>query len=157
MEVILTSKNTWEKTLEKIECELIPRAEFEVLKLPSQGKRKKLGKYHRSHFWNVEGYGSKAWVIMTDIVPNNLDQLISEGHSIQDILEGCVDYLNELPIRKRKTKKKKKPLYGYLKPYRVELREEGEKKYLFAMLITDVRKNKHFWSEGSIVTGRHKR
>ena len=142
----------------KIECELIPRSEYEALKLPSQAKkRKKLGRYHGSYFWEVEGFGSKSWVVMVDLVPDNLQDLISEGHSIDEIVEGCVNYLNELPIRKRKTKKKKKPLYGTLKPFRVELREEGDKNYLFAMLITDQRKNKHFWSEGNIVRGRYKR
>jgi hypothetical protein len=142
----------------KIECKLVPRLEFEVLNLPDQeGKRKKLGRYHGSHFWDIEGYGAKAWVVMVDIVPENLQELVSDGHTIDEILEGCVNYLNELPIRKRKTKKKKKPLYGQLKPFRVEAREENGKSYLFAMLITDQRKNKHFWSEGNVVRGRYKR
>ena len=142
----------------KIECELIPRHEYEVLNIPNHDKkRKKFGRYHGSHFWEIDGYGNKCWVVMVDLVPNNFQELLAEGHSVDEILEGCINYLNELPIRKRKTKKKKIPLYGTLKPFRVELREDAGENYLFAMLITDQRKNKHFWSEGNIVRGRYKR
>jgi hypothetical protein len=140
-----------------IECALIERPEWISSPLSAERKKRKLGRYHRSYFSDVPGYGRTAWVVMAGICCD-VEGLLEQGKTVVEIVKECIDYLNELPIRKRKTKRKRKPLYGKLDFYKAQIKEgENGEKYIAAMIITDQRKNKHFWGEGNIINARKRK
>ncbi len=114
--------------------------------------KKRYGKYHGSRFWNVPGFGVSAWVVgvYIDLDFDNVDPSMSEV----DILESCVEFLNEPPPRRKYQKKKPEPRYGTLSPLSCKVIQKNGQKLLSALLITNKRKNKMFWSEGENVPVR---
>ena len=139
-----------------IECTLLAKSEWIPSLILETKKKRKLGRYHRSFFHDVDGYGRTTWVIMADI-DCDVDGFLEEGKTIVEITKECIEYLNELPIKKRKTKRKV-PLYGKLEFYKASIKEdENGKKRISTMMITNQRKNKYFWGEGSVVHARRKK
>ena len=129
-----------------IECKLRERAEWN----PKDSKRKKLGRYHGSYFHDVKNFGKGSWVVAVEI------DILDEGHQlmesdINDVATQCVDYLSQPPKRKRKTKKPPRPPYGNLRLHRAFYREDESGPYIMALLVTDQRKNKHFWGSGPVI------
>ena len=107
----------------------------------------KSGRYHGSMFWDVPGFASKKWIIATRIL---VEENISEDVSDKDLIEGCVSYINQPPPRKKYQKKKPVPKFGKLELYKAQVRREENKILIVALLITNNRKNKHFWGRGII-------
>ena len=107
-------------------------------------------------FSDVEEYGKTSWIIMTEIDVTD-DNYSLDSTNVEEVAEGCIEYLNQPPKRKRKTKKKIKLPYGSLKLYKASVREDDQGAYIFAHLIIDERKNKNFWSEGPIYHGTKRR
>ena len=137
-----------------IECSLRDQKEYGKL-LPDWGTGKtKKGRYHGSSF-AVEGFGFSCWAIGVYINVEH-SRYTEDGMTDEQVLEGCVEYLNQPPPRKKYQKKKPQPRYGILSPYRGKVIERDGKKTLSALLITESRKNKLFWSEGKNVPARKK-
>tara|TARA_R100001082_G_scaffold104254_1_gene75444 strand:- start:771 stop:1220 length:450 start_codon:yes stop_codon:yes gene_type:complete len=138
-----------------IECCLREQSEYGSL-LPDYGKRKREGKYHGSEFYDtVPGYGVKKWVVGVYIDIDYSQHL--DSMSEEEVVKGCIEYLNQPPPRKKYQKKKPQPLYGNLdsEPLRYWVGEDADGKYIGALLVTDQRKNKKFWGVGG--QGRVKR
>jgi hypothetical protein len=134
-----------------IECALI-----EMKKTIADSKVKaKHGLYSSCMFYGIKGFGKKTWVVMVN-VSLDYEKCTAEGKSLEQIAEGCIKYLNTPPKSKYGKKRKRKPLYGLFhdKPYRVYLKEKGDKKYLQAMLLVSDRKRSCFWGEGEKVSLR---
>ena len=126
-----------------IECKLRERPEFQNYKT----HRLKQGRYHGSYFHDIKDFAKSKWIVMIEIdTVNKEDTITVENHQL--IAEGCVEYLNQLPIRKRKTKKKRIPQYGNLELYKSTYKEDEAGGYIVAHIITDQKRNKHFWGSG---------
>jgi hypothetical protein len=130
-----------------IECEFIKQGQWTLMSSDKE-KRKKCGRYHGSYLHAIPGFGKTAWAVMARLKVPNLEELLQEKTAMS-ILSECVEYLNQPPKRKRRTKKKPKLPYGTLGAHKasVKVTEEGEK-YIFAFLSIDEHKNKNFWGEG---------
>ena len=92
-----------------IKCKFREKEEFSTV-LSENGRKKKKGRYHGSFFSGVEEFGKTNWIIMTeiDVTDNNYSL---DSTNVKEIAEGCVEYLNQPPKRKRMTKKKIKLVY----------------------------------------------
>jgi len=116
--------------------------------MPSRGTTEvRQGRYHGSNFWDVGGFGKNKWVIGAYIDFNYTDvpPWMGEG----EIIKGCIEYLNEPPPRRKYEKKASSSLYGSLDVYQYRFKKGGENtSYIEVMLITDQRRNKHFWGKG---------
>ena len=93
-----------------IECVLRPQEEYHNV-LPGYSITKKLGRYHGSNF-NFKTFGTTRWVVGVYI---NIDHSkhLEEGLTEEDVMRGCIEYLNEPPPRK-KYQKKSRSLYMVL-------------------------------------------
>ena len=136
----------------QIECTL-----KEIKTMDRRSKKKKYGRY-LSSFFPVKNYGTKCWVVGVNI---NLDyeKYKKEGVSDQEIVEGCIEYLNTPPRRKARGRPPKKPLYAFFheKPYKFYIKEdENNKKYIQALLVTGDKKNKSFLGAGKKLPKKRK-
>mgnify|MGYP005814753583 FL=1 len=130
-----------------IKCGFRKTSEFGAL-LPSWNKnKKKLGKYHGSNFYNIKGFGTKKWVVVAKI-DVDYEPHLSEGRTQEEVVAGCLEYLNQVPPRKKYAKKKPVAPYGKLECHRAIFNRDEEGSYIQALLIIDKRKNKLFWGEG---------
>ena len=129
-----------------IQCEFIERPEW--LSGKNTRAKNKLGIYHGSFFSTVKGYGKYAWVILAEIRVLDQDITLTE-ENLKEVAEGCIEFLNQPPVMKRKTKKKRLPPYGTLGHLKSLIKhdESGNKK-IQIFLTTDQRKNKYFWGSG---------
>ena len=112
----------------------------------SGNSRKKFGKYHGSCFWDVPNFGSKKWVIGVYIDVE--DKSVMSKYTIDEVLEGCVNFLNRPPPRKKYAKREPKPLFGSLEMYKAKMVVRNGVKVLSALLITDQKKNRLLWGKG---------
>ena len=141
----------------EIACQFKLVGEYgEVLQLDPDA-RKKCGIYEGSYL-PIENYGFKKWSVVAYIIPDKgVPYYLDEGFEEQAIVEGCVEFLNKPP-----TKRHRKPLYGKLEVYRFFF--QAAENRISVSLLTDQRKNKHFWGKGVAgnmkgysPTGRRKR
>jgi len=137
-----------------IECTLREVEEYHKT-LPGYTKKKKAGLYHGSEF-HFKGFGVTKWVVGV-YIDVDYELYLTEGEQIEEVVAGCIEYLNQPPPRKKYQKKKPQPPYGQIdkSPLQYWLGEDEKGKYIGALLITDQRKNKNFWGAGGI--GRVKR
>jgi hypothetical protein len=85
--------------------------------------------------------GDKKWSVAVSIVTEKpLGEYLKEGMSEQEIVEGCVAFLNKKPYRARKLP------YGELACRHYIFHKEN----ISASLLTNDRNNKHFWGRGTI-------
>ena len=112
----------------------------------TQNSRKKFGKYHGSCFWDVPNFGSKKWVVGVYI--DIEDKSVMSKYTLDEVLEGCVNFLNKPPPRKKYAKREPKPLFGALEKYRAKFILKDGSKVISALLITDQKKNRLFWGKG---------
>ncbi|MCK5641063.1 MAG: hypothetical protein KAJ19_09710, partial [Gammaproteobacteria bacterium] len=102
--------------------------------------RKKLGRYSGGNL-NVEGFGYKNWVVLAYIVPDKpIREYLEDGLTKQEIVEGCVEFLNQPP-----TKRARKPRYGKLSCNAFYFLEDK----ISVSLVIDQRNNKYFWGRGN--------
>ena len=135
--------------LKSFECSLMPMSEY--LSMPSEKKR--YGRYHGTNFWDVKGYGQKKWVVSVRIKLENPEE--AQGLSDKEVLEGCINFLNTPPPRKKYARKDPTPKYGRLSLYRGKnishkVGPEGSRVYSVLVLV-EKQKNKFFWSKGKNV------
>ena len=140
--------------VDMIECNFIKRTEYG--KFANVSKREKYGKYHGSYFYDVDGFGKTRWVICAKIEVKELQRHLSEGLVIDEMAQRCLNFLNQPPKRKRKTKKPPKLPYGNLGVHRVYLKNEDDAQ-LTVLLTIDEFKNKNFWGKGQRHAFRRRR
>jgi len=133
--------------VEPIECKLLEIKEFSWLSGESDPTR--LGRYHLSDFPEVDLYGTKRWVVGAYIVVDH-ETLREEGKTDEEIVQGCIKFLNQPPPRRKFQRKVRKPVYGNLNPTPVSysIVSRGGDDVICTLMVTDKRKNKKFWSEG---------
>ena len=128
---------------QSIPCQLIARSQWNQQSLDSDEKR--LGTYHGSFFPGVPQLWIKNWIVVTDIKVD-FETYENQGYTREQILQGCINYLNLAPPRKKYAKKQTKPLYGKLKLHKIcKIRENTAQ----VLLVTDKQKSKFFWGEGA--------
>ena len=141
-----------------IPCHFLKQGEFESV-VPNWDGPKKCGNYHGSVWHEVDGFGVSKWVVGCHIVVD-WEKYRSEGMTDDEILRGCIEFLNCPPKRKKYAKRTPKPLYGKLDdvPLRHMFKEKNGIKCIMVILVTDQRKNRHFHGEGqNYVTKRRRK
>lgn len=133
--------------VDAIDCELLPIKEFSWLSNELDPTR--LGRYHGSDFPDVEQFGTKRWVVGAYIMVD-YESLREEGKTDDEIVQGCIKFLNQPPPRRKFQRKIRKPVYGNLNPTPVSYAfvERGGAEVIATLMVTDKRKNKKFWGEG---------
>ena len=130
-----------------IECTLMEMKKYSFT--TSDDKRVKYGRYLNSLF-NIPGYGKKYWVVGVNI-DLDYDKYEKEDFTLEEIVRRCVEHLNTPPPRRYKRGRKRTiPKYGFFnsEPYRFYLKEDGDKKYIQALLLVENRKRRYFWGKG---------
>lgn len=112
---------------------------------------KKSGRY-TSSVYPITGYGINKWAVH-GYLKVNWQQHLEEGKSKKEIIDGCIEFLNQPPERKKYQKKEPKPKFGNLQPVSADWTDSGyeanfKEDKLIVTLLTDERKNKSFWGEG---------
>lgn len=126
------------------------QAEFMHYRSAETDGQYKEGKYHGSMFWQVDGFGSKRWVVCTRIVVD-WDKYFKDGISEEELFARCIAYLNLPPKRKRFQRRQTKPRYGKLSPVPMWIKAKEDTdgtKYLSVLVVTDRKKCRHFWGQG---------
>lgn len=124
----------------KIICSFKEVGEFEPTVMPIADARKKLGRYSGGNL-NVEGFGYKNWVVLAYLVPQKpIVDYLKEGMTKQQIVDGCVDFLNQPP-----TKRSRKSKYGKLSCTSFYFLE-GK---ISVSLVIDQKNSKYFWGKGT--------
>ena len=119
--------------------------------IPSVGSECRKGRYHGSNFWDLKGFAQDRWVVGAYIDFDSDDQLAQcpPWMSEQEIVEECISYLNQPPIRQKYEKTNKAPLYGNLSLYQYTFRKNAHgRTYVEVLLTTDQKKSKYFWGKG---------
>jgi hypothetical protein len=125
----------------EIACKFKELGELEPAIPAMADDRKKLGKYSRSSL-NVEGFGYKKWAIVAYIIPDEpIQEYLSDGLTEQQIVDGCIKFLNKPP-----TKRSRKSRYGNLECGYFNFHGE----MISVSLILDQRNNKYFWGTGQL-------
>ena len=121
--------------MQPIPCKLRELTEYgKVLPTWNPDKKRK-GRYTSSCYGKI---GKKNYCI-----------IVNEGHSDEEILLGCINFLNTPPPRKKYAKKTPQPLYGDLALIKHQRKEDSEHGlYYVAVLKTNQKKNKNFWGVG---------
>ena len=121
-------------------------------------KETRFARYHGSNFWKIQGFGVSRWVI-GGYLQINWQELMEQGHSIEDIFRGCVKHLNKPPERRKFQRRITKPLFGILQPEAIKIspREKNGRQVLEVLAVTNKRKSKYVWGEGQTVPTKVKR
>ena len=126
----------------------------EWVSLPELGENKtRAGRYSGSAHCIPE-YGRKKWVVLAYLDIPDLPLRLAQGTTEREILEGCVEFLNQPPPRKKYQRRNRKPLYGTLELISYRFVDKGDEKVCCVTLSTDQRKNKNFWGSGRQILGR---
>jgi hypothetical protein len=126
----------------EIECSLKEFGPYEP-SFTYEGERKKLGRYEGG-MMPAKGYGEKKWSIAARIVMSkSIKELKEGGLTEEEVVEGCVKFLNKKPYRARKLP------YGTLACRHFVFHSDE----ISVSLMTDDRNNKNFWGRGSIKPG----
>jgi hypothetical protein len=119
-----------------------------------QDTERKSGRYSKCIFPEVKGYGDTHWVVGCYIeldYPSYLKEMTEK-----ELIQACLDQLNEIPPREKFQRQRTSSLYGTLDILSYKLKEKNDKPFIEMMLITDEQKNEHFWGEG-ISFANHKK
>jgi hypothetical protein len=130
---------------ETIPCSFLDIPEYEFCGERYLNKKRK-GKYSKT-VYPIEGYGVNYWVFVAYII-TEVDFYLKQGLSEEDILNGCINYFNIIPERKKYEKKIQEPLFGKLKLLSFRLKEKNNVKCFVCEIITDKKENKYLWGEG---------
>jgi len=131
--------------METVPCKWKPVEEYGFA---ARDEKKRDGRYHGSMFWDVKGFGSKRWVVAGQLdLDAELKQRLDQGVPERQLVEACLQFLNQPPPREKFQRKTSRPLYGNLEYYRHRLKKDC----IEVLVITDQKKNDRFWSEGTIV------
>jgi len=128
----------------EIECSFVKIPQYSHVK--SDDYRD--GRYSASPA-NVRGLGSKQWVILA-YLKTDFQMLKEQKKTDEEIIQGCLNYLNNPEERKKYQKKEPTPKYGYLTLVSKEIKfiEKNGEKVAVVELATNERTNENFWGEG---------
>jgi len=130
--------------IEPIECSF-----RKIRNSPEEGFR--FGRYSGSFHWEIKDFALKRWVVLGYL---DVDwPKLKESKSEDQILLGCLQYLNKVPERKKHAKKDPKPKYGYLEPYKADFKIKNNNAYIIVQFKTNEQNNPNFWSEGQSWNG----
>ena len=105
----------------------------------SEGESK-LGRYSETNL-NVKGLGYDKWALVANIIVDKpVEEYLSAGLTEDQVVAGCLEFLNKPP-----TKRARKPKYGHLVPRYFKVLD---KKITTSLTTTD-RNSKFFWGRGS--------
>ena len=126
--------------MSNLELECSFREVEEWFHLERQENSKKKCGYYSQACLPVKGYGTDVWSIVA-YIQVDFEQCRAEGLTDDQILQGCLNYLNKPPTRRHR-----KSRYGRLLPNAHKiLEEEG---LISVCLLIDQRNNKNFWGKG---------
>mgnify|MGYP003650277039 CR=1 FL=1 len=115
----------------------------------------KMGRYLHSIF-PIDGFGHSRWVVGGYVDIDHREYI--KNMTPEAFVEGCINYLNQPPERKKFEKRQTTSLYGELEVYSYKLKENNDGPFVELVLITGDPKNQHFWGEGmKFDQGRKKR
>tara|TARA_B100000900_G_scaffold257341_1_gene219349 strand:- start:959 stop:1378 length:420 start_codon:yes stop_codon:yes gene_type:complete len=127
----------------EIECNFKEFGPFEP-SFSYDGEKKKLGRYEGGLMPNKD-FGDKKWSVAARIVmTKTIEQYKEEGLTEQQVIDGCVKFLNKKPYRARKLP------YGTLACRHYIF----HKQEISVSLMTNDRNNKNFWGRGTIKSGQ---
>lgn len=129
-----------EDNTNSIECSFVQIPQHVCLYKPIEEQKLKSGKYHGSSF-SLNDEQKNNWIICVYI---RVNENLVLGKNEQEIIEGCLKYLN-----KPKGKKRNKKIvyeYGFLQLYTYKFKKTTNYSYIEATLLTDDPKNKNFWA-----------
>lgn len=128
----------------EIECSFVKIPQYSHVK--SDDLRD--GRYSTSPA-NVRGLGTKQWVVLA-YIKAEFDKHRILRKSNEEIIQGCLNYLNNPEERKKYQKKEPTPKYGFLTLVSKEIKfvEKDGQKVAVVELATNERTNENFWGEG---------
>ena len=128
---------------------MIKRSQFAGLLPNFEPDIKKCGTYHGSVFHEVPEWGHKKWVVGA-YISVDYKKYTDEGKTMEEVVAGCLAFLNQPPPRKKFQRRLKNPLYGNLDPMPLKWwhREIDGEECIGVLLVTDKRKCRHFFGEG---------
>ena len=130
----------------EIECSFIKIPQYSHVKSDEY----KDGRYSTSPA-NVRGLGTKQWVVLAYLKPKEgFHGLRILKKSNEEIIQGCLNYLNNPEERKKYQKKEPTPKYGFLTLVSKEIKfiEKDGQEVAVVELATNERTNENFWGEG---------
>lgn len=129
----------------EIECSFLQIPQYSFLGLDTELK---FGRYSTSPP-NIKGLGSKQWVILVYLkAPFSQHRVLRKSNN--EIVEACLNYLNNPEPPKKYQKKESTPKYGYLTLVSKEIKfiqKNGEEVAVLELATSD-RTNQNFWGEG---------
>ena len=133
---------------EEIHCHFQKRKQWMLSNIEEEEKPRS-GSYHGSMFWEVPEFGKKYWVVVCNIVVD-WRKYLEQGYTEEEIFKGCIKFLNKPPERKKFQRRVRKSLYGNLcyVPVKTMFKDKEGESILQALIVTDKRRCKQFWSEG---------
>lgn len=100
----------------------------------------KLGCYSETNL-KVKGLGYDKWALVANIIVDKpIEEYFSDGLTEDEVITGCLEFLNKPP-----TKRARKPKYGHLEHRYFKVLD---KKITVSLTTTD-RNSKFFWGRGS--------
>lgn len=132
----------------EIECSLIPILKSKYSSDTPESE-KRLGIYSGS-VHRVKDFGTKKWVVHFYLKVDHEHYINNIGVKYKELIDGCLNYLNN--NNKKKVKKEYKPKFGYLQPLVDPVTGDYSVVYkpdrIVVSAITDERDNPNFWYEG---------
>jgi len=130
-----------------IECSLVPIKQYAGL-YPTKKEKVRYGTYLSSSY-PIKDYGKKRWIVAVNIAVN-YKKYLKEGMTLEEIAEGCVNFLNTPPKSKYGKRRKRKPIYGPFEPqpYKIKIVNKQDKNFMQLLLIINEAKRKCFWGKG---------
>ena len=128
----------------EVECSFVKIPQYSHIK----SEEYRDGRYSTSPS-NLRGIGTKQWVVL-GYIHANFDLERSLKKSDKDIIQGCVNYLNNAEDRKKYQKKEPSPKYGFLTLISDEIKfiQKNGQEVAVVELSTNERTNENFWGEG---------
>jgi len=106
------------------------------------------GRFSGSFHWDIKEFSDKKWVVLGYLEVDWPSIIREENLTQEDIVTGCLKFLNIVPERKKRAKKDPRPKYGLLESYKADFKVKNGKAFIIAQLKTSDQANSHFWGEG---------
>jgi hypothetical protein len=105
----------------------------------AKGEKTKCGHYTACSL-PAKGFGRVKWAIVA-YLKVDYEKYQEEGYTYEQIVEGCINFLNKPPTRRHR-----KAPYGALEFNYSSVLED--KKLISVCFLVDQKKNKNFWGKG---------
>jgi hypothetical protein len=125
-----------------IECSLMPIDQYSHA--PTEEKR--YGRYAQSTY-SLSSFGKNSYIVVA-YIDVDVEKYREQNISDEQIVKGCMEFLNKSPEESKKKKESKKP-YGNLQLYNYKIINKFGKNIIAIELVTDSRTNDKFWGTGN--------